>query len=305
MSNDGGDNQQPRLRAAGAIAGIGSGSTKVAVGHGFDTVKTRLQCSPPGTYSGAIDCLLKTLRNESLRGLYKGASPPAAGQALVDSVLLGSLHNYRHILFGLGMTEAAPGAPEERRLTLSAHGISGMFAGLTSAGLSTPLEHIKVRLQLQLQSSASQREFKGPLNCARKIIRAHGFFDLWRGFTASLVFRANYFWMFMPIEGFRRTFAKMRGTPLEVNKTLSDFLSGGLGSLVFWVMAIPADNIKNRMYASPLRLNPRPTFLSVSRSIYSTSGAGGFFTGLAPTLVRSFPVNACAYFVWEGLMKNF
>ena len=30
----------------------------------FDTIKTRLQCSPPGTYRGAIDCLLKTVRNE-------------------------------------------------------------------------------------------------------------------------------------------------------------------------------------------------------------------------------------------------
>jgi solute carrier family 25 (mitochondrial carnitine/acylcarnitine transporter), member 20/29 len=60
MSND----SSSHVRLVGAFAGIGSGLTKVAVGHGFDTVKTRLQCSPPGTYRGAIDCLVKTVRNE-------------------------------------------------------------------------------------------------------------------------------------------------------------------------------------------------------------------------------------------------
>lgn len=39
-----------------------------ALGHRFDTVKTRLQCSPPGTYRGAIDCLVKIVKNEARYG---------------------------------------------------------------------------------------------------------------------------------------------------------------------------------------------------------------------------------------------
>lgn len=30
----------------------------------FDTVKTRMQCSPPGTYGGAVDVLRKIIRKE-------------------------------------------------------------------------------------------------------------------------------------------------------------------------------------------------------------------------------------------------
>lgn len=30
----------------------------------FDTVKTRIQCATPGTYSGAFDVLFKIVRNE-------------------------------------------------------------------------------------------------------------------------------------------------------------------------------------------------------------------------------------------------
>ena len=96
----------------------------------FDTVKTRLQCSPAGTYKGAIDCLLRTVRNEGILALYKGATPPAVGWTAIDSVLLGSLHNYRLFLMRQGMTEPVSGS-EKRRLTIPAHGLAGLFAGWT------------------------------------------------------------------------------------------------------------------------------------------------------------------------------
>ena len=66
-----------------------------------------------------------------------------------------------------------------------------------------------------------------------------------------------------------RHFSRLRGTPFEVNQSavqivqtfytnnasnkistgLANFLSGGLASFVYWVMAIPADNVKK--YARP------------------------------------------------------
>ena len=61
----------------------------------FDTIKLRLQCSPPGTFKGPLDCLLRTIRTEGPRALYKGASPPAVGWIMSDALLLGSMHNYR------------------------------------------------------------------------------------------------------------------------------------------------------------------------------------------------------------------
>jgi solute carrier family 25 (mitochondrial carnitine/acylcarnitine transporter), member 20/29 len=62
--------------------------------------------------------------------LYKGATPPAVGWAAIDSLLMGSLHNYRLFLLRHGMTESTPetGSP---RLTLAAHGVAGFLAGLT------------------------------------------------------------------------------------------------------------------------------------------------------------------------------
>ncbi|CAG8718870.1 11818_t:CDS:2, partial [Ambispora leptoticha] len=61
-------------RIRGFLAGVVSGVTKLCVGHPFDTIK------------------------EGLRALYKGATPPLVGWAFMDSIMLGSFHNYRLLL---------------------------------------------------------------------------------------------------------------------------------------------------------------------------------------------------------------
>ncbi|KAF8971409.1 mitochondrial carrier domain-containing protein [Flammula alnicola] len=279
----------------------------------FDTVKTRMQCSPPGTYRGAFDVLGKVIKNEGIFALYKGATPPAVGWAAIDSVLLGSLHNYRLFLLRNGMTEISPsGTP---RLTLFAHGVAGLFAGWTSALIATPIELLKVKLQLQAQKSVSDRRFKGPIDCAHQIIRVQGIGGLWSGFTGSLAFRSNFFWMFLSVEALMRGFSGLAGTRYEISTGSANFLSGGLASFVYWAMAIPFDNIKNRMMAHPYPLPypasatstkstlTRPSFIYIARHIYVRDGPAGFFRGLGPCFLRAFPVNASALFVYEGMMR--
>lgn len=48
----------------------------------------------------------------------------------------------------------------------------------------------------------------------------------------------------------------------------------------------------------------RPSFILTVRHIYSNQGVPGFFRGLGPCILRAFPVNACAFFVYEGLMRG-
>ncbi|KAH0590850.1 hypothetical protein H2248_000969 [Termitomyces sp. 'cryptogamus'] len=269
-----------------------------------------MQCSPSGTYGGALDVFSKIIRNEGPLALYKGATPPAVGWAAIDSLLLGSLHNYRLFLVRHGMTETTPtlGVP---RLTLIGHGIAGLFAGWTSTLIATPVELLKVKLQLQSQRSVAERQFKGPIDCARQIIRAQGLLGMWSGFTGSLAFRSNFFWMFLSFEAFMRGFSRLAGTPYEISTGAANFISGGLGAFAFWGMAIPADNIKNRMMSHPVphphshssTVAGGPSFILTARHIYSSHGITGFFRGLGPCLLRAFPVNACAFFVYEGTMR--
>ena len=47
----------------------------------------------------------------------------------------------------------------------------------------------------------------------------------------------------------------------------------------------------------------KPTFIGTARQIFAQGGYRGFFRGLGPTLLRAFPVNASALWVYEGLMR--
>ncbi|KAH6917486.1 mitochondrial carrier domain-containing protein [Coprinopsis sp. MPI-PUGE-AT-0042] len=275
-----------------------------------------MQCAHPGTYRGAVDVLKQIVRNEGVLALYKGATPPAVGWAAIDSVLLGSLHNYRLLLLQNGMSEPNPGSGNPR-LTLLGHGVAGLFAGCTSAVIATPVELLKVKLQLQAQKRIAERRFTGPVHCMREIVRAQGPLGLWSGFSGTVASRVNFFWMFFSFEAFMRGFGKLNGTRFEesaqVSTGLANFLSGGLGAFSYWIMAIPADNVKNRMMAYPypdsyptpgstLRI---PTFSQTAKKIFIQDGYAGFFRGLGPCLLRAFPVNASALFVYEGLMRIF
>jgi len=92
--------------------------------------------------------------------LTQGATPPAVGWTAIDSVLLGSLHNYRlHLRHYPVFNESIPTADVAGRLSLLGHGVAGLGAGLTryplhqfchvcylnstSAFVATPIELVK------------------------------------------------------------------------------------------------------------------------------------------------------------------
>ncbi|CEL52255.1 hypothetical protein RSOLAG1IB_00795 [Rhizoctonia solani AG-1 IB] len=137
------------IRIAGAVAGVGSGLTKAG-------------CRWPWFRYNQNQI---AVRNESPLALYKGALPPAVAWGASDSLLLGSLHNYRLFLIRHGVTEPIPGSsdPNAKRLTLFGHWLAGLGAGWTGTILAHPMETLKVKLQMQTQRDVKDRQYKGYL----------------------------------------------------------------------------------------------------------------------------------------------
>lgn len=301
----------------GFVGGLASGLTKVAVGQPFDLIKVRMQCSPLGMYRGPLDCVTQVVRKESILSLYKGSSPPAVGWALADSVLMGSLHTYRLTLsrwYGYGEGTG-------KRLPTHLHALAGLGAGWTNSLVMTPIELIKARLQMQLHrttihipgqthAEAVKREFTGPIDCARQTIRHSGVRGLWHSLPATLIFRSNFAVMFGGYDFFQRQFERLNGTPYELSSWIATFLSGGLAAEFFWLAALPADTVKNRMMADSL-YNPR--YANIKQSFLSVWNEQGpqvslfcrirsFYKGTSVALLRAFPTNAAALLAFETAM---
>ncbi|CAG8446573.1 11150_t:CDS:10 [Ambispora gerdemannii] len=277
-------------RIRGFLAGVTSGVTKLCVGHPFDTIKVRLQTSGlDGRFRGPIHCLTTTIqKEEGLRALYKGATPPLIGWVFMDSILLGSLHNYRLLLQKNDPTV---------KLTIPQNALAGLGAGLTVSFVATPVEHIKARLQVQYD--APTKLYNGPIDCARKIIRNNGIFGLWKGLTETLLFRSWFAVWWGTYELYSNWLREMKFNEGTVN-----FIAGGLGATTFWCCSFPFDVVKNRIMTQPdVKLVRFPNMLSCARHLYQTEGYSGFYRGFAPCLLRSFPTNASAILAFETTMR--
>ena len=53
------------------VSGGFGGVSCVLVGHPFDLTKTRLQTAAPGSYTGAVDVVRKTIAKDGIRGWVK------------------------------------------------------------------------------------------------------------------------------------------------------------------------------------------------------------------------------------------
>ncbi|KAJ1758238.1 hypothetical protein LPJ77_003831 [Coemansia sp. RSA 2523] len=283
-----------RDRMAGFGAGLASGATKLLVGHPFDTVKIRCQIEGGhGRFRGPLDCLASTVRNEGARALYKGASIPLVGWAAMDAVQLGSLSNYRLLL---------QGGNKNHELSHFQHGLAGLGAGWTVAMVASPVEIIKMRLQMQYAGGAA-RQYRGPADVARHLIRTYGAFGLWHGLPATLAQRSFFFFLWGSYDVYSKWLRTLHmprsGRPPP--EKLVNFMAGGMAANTFWTLCYPVDVVKNRYMTQP---DPSAIpFRRMFAHVFRTEGLSGFFRGFVPSFIRSFPTNASAIFVWESTVR--
>ncbi|CAD6571978.1 MAG: hypothetical protein TREMPRED_000428 [Tremellales sp. Tagirdzhanova-0007] len=322
------DRNESRIRAEGVspahnpfigfAAGLFSGWTKLVVGHPFDTIKTRLQCSPESVYGGAWHCLKTTVQTEGFRALYKGALVPAISWGINDSILMGSLHNYRALLSSHGFAERVPGSSAMRndaqRLSILGHSVAGSFAGWTIALFAHPVELIKCKLQLQLvRPGEYSGQFSGPIDVVRQTYLGQGPTGMWKGLGASFMSRTCLAVMFGCFEVFNRLFSNWDGTRWEMSTTTANFLAGGLSSCMFWSVALPLDTVKNPDSVTQPRYSGvfdayrqtwrDPVDPRKSLSWNHLARFRNFYRGFVPVVLRAFPTNAAALTIWEGVMR--
>ncbi|KAI0143888.1 mitochondrial carrier [Hypoxylon sp. NC0597] len=309
----------------GFVAGVFSGIAKLAVGHPFDTVKVRLQTTDSTRFSGPLQCVLQTIRNEGVRGLYKGATPPLVGWMFMDSVMLGSLTVYRRLLaehvFYKQLTPHSPSIPPsvkpEKEGPISAishaaahlpsygHGLAGIMAGCTVSFIAAPVEHVKARLQTQYSAKKSERLYSGPLDCVRKIYVAHGVRGVYKGLAATLLFRSFFFFWW----GSYDIFSRILRDRTSLSAPAINFWAGGLSAQVFWITSYPSDVVKQRVMTDPMggKLNdgtPRfKNWWQAAQAVYKEGGPKGYWRGFLPCFLRAFPANAMALMAFEGVMR--
>ncbi|XP_068692049.1 mitochondrial substrate carrier family protein S-like isoform X2 [Montipora capricornis] len=122
----------------GLGVGVLYGTTSVAVGHPFDTIKTKMQAQQGFEHEGMIRSFARTVKTQGIRGLYKGCIPPLWGSGIYRSTQFAVFEALYTYFNGFGRREIPlTGGLQVRVL------IGGAAASTARAIIETPLELAK------------------------------------------------------------------------------------------------------------------------------------------------------------------
>lgn len=280
-----------RRTAKDITAGTISGIAQVLVGQPFDITKVRLQTSP--AHSTALQVIRNLVKNEGILAFYKGTWAPLVGIGACVSCQFGvneAMKRYFHKKNG----------GEDRHLSLSQYYVCGAVSGSANAFLATPIEHVRIRLQLQTKSSAVS-EYRGSLDCFKKLLKQG---VLMRGLSATMLRTSHGFGVyFLTYEALTNAQMK-KGIRREDIPTWKVCLFGAFSGALFWATTYPFDVIKSVMQSDRLHTPVHGNnFLQVARAIYVNRGLPAFMKGFAPTMFRSLPVNGATFATFEVAMR--
>ncbi|RMD40420.1 hypothetical protein DV735_g4721, partial [Chaetothyriales sp. CBS 134920] len=277
------------------VAGGAGGVCAVIVGHPFDLVKVRLQTAEKGVYSGALDCVRKTIAREGARrGLYAGVSAPLVGVTPMFAVSFWGYGVGKQLVEKVSTVEVKNGVPQ---YTIGQISAAGFFSAIPMTLITAPFERVKVLLQIQGQKElkpGEQPKYKNGLDVVRQLYAEGGIRSVFRGSAMTLARdgpgSAAYFAVYESV--------KRALSPKDADGNSTGELSlgavmtaGGAAGIAMWIPVFPVDTVKSRLQSA----EGNPTLTGTVRQLYKAGGIKAFFPGFGPALARAVPANAATF----------
>jgi len=250
-------------------------------------VRLQTQSSTNPLYKGTWDCVTKTVRNEGFTALYKGMGAPLLAVAPIFAISF----------MGNGLGKKIQQTNPDEALGPEKLAIAGALSGLMTVVIMAPGERIKCLLQVQ-QAQTGPPKYSGPVDVVRSLYREGGLKSIFKGsgataardVPASAAYFASYELIQRHLQGPDRR-------ELSVGSTL---FAGGMAGIFNWLVAIPADVVKNRLQAAP-----EGTYsgaMDVLGKLLRLEGPLALYKGAVPVLLRAFPANAACFMGYEAAM---
>lgn len=208
---------------SGAMAGMASGIVTCPL----DVIKTKLQAQgsfshadfhgsprPSAVYQGLIGTARTIIRQDGLRGMYRGLGPMLLGYLPTWAVYMAVYDSSREYFY-------AHGYDVKERDKWLARIYASVAAGACSTLATNPIWVIKTRLMSQVSRTASDGartpwHYSSTLDAARKMYRAEGMAAFYSGLAPALLGLTHVAIQFPLYEYF-----KMKFTGLEMGATPS------------------------------------------------------------------------------------
>lgn len=199
--------------------------------------------------------------------------------------------NYAKRAFEARNASASPTSSPS--LSYTQYYAAGAFAGLSNTLLSSPIEHIRIRLQTQPHGQG--RLYTGPIDCVRKLSAHEGVLKgVYRGTAVTWLREAQAYGVwFTSFEWMMNADARRNGVERREVPTWKVAFYGGLAGEALWLSSYPFDVVKSKMQSDGFGKDQKYSGMrDCFAKVYRAEGMRGFWKGLGPTLLRAMPVSA-------------
>ena len=275
--------------AVSVIAGSCAGVASTLACHPLDTLRTRMQTSKAGAYSGTADCLRTTLRTEGWRALYRGLSGPLAAQAVYKSVIF-TTNDAMHALL--------KGVSKRSTLTPGETALSGLVSGAVNAFVVTPVELVRNNLMADTRG-----RFKGAASVVGYTLANDGAAGLWRGLGATVL--RDGLGMALYFLSFHECKKRLGGAFPGLTPFAEALLAGSMAGTGYWLVALPLDPLKSLLQnaGQPGNEAARRTALGELRLLLRDKGFLGLFSGWPVAFGRGIPGAAITLTVYDSVSR--
>lgn len=289
-----------RIAISGALAGFLSGIVVCPL----DVTKTRLQAqglhgAENKYYKGILGTMNTILKDEGVRGLYKGLVP----------ILLGYFPTWT-IYFSVYEFSKRHYPQWFPHSDFISHSCSAITAGIASTTMTNPIWVVKTRLMLQSNREPHSTQYKGTIDAFRSIWNQEGIRTLYTGLVPSLLGLAHVAIHFPVYEKLK---VRFNCYSLKENDPTHSYelrlpnliMASSISKMIASSLTYPHEILRTRMQLRPstksinLPIEVQKKIVPLIKATYKNEGMRGFYSGFTANLLRTVPASAITLVSFE------
>lgn len=196
------------------------------------------------------------------------------------------------------------------KLNANETALCGGFAGLTTRMAISPLDVVKIRLQVQPEPYTikgmlnskfrGNMKYSGVLQAFQAIVKEEGVRGLFKGNVAAeylyVTYGASQFYAYYYLDSYMKK-------QNQITPALKPFISGMLAGSFATATTYPLDLLRTR-FAMQGNTRVYNSIAHAVSDIYEKEGIRGFYRGLGPSITQIMPYMGLMFFSYEGLCST-
>lgn len=283
------------------VAGVSAGVTSTLCLHPLDLLKIRFavndgQLLTRPNYKGLGNAVSTILREEGIRGLYRGVTPNCWGA--------GASWGF-YFLFYNAIKACMLEDNTKKTLGPGSHMLAAAEAGIVTLFLTNPIWVVKTRMCLQYSTASGlppSKHYTGMVDALSKVYRHEGIPGMYKGLVPGMLGVSHGALQFMAYEEMKKHYISFYNLPIDDKLGTVQYLTfAALSKLFAASVTYPYQVVRARLQD---QYKEYSGLLEVIKRTWRYEGFKGFYKGIVPNLLKVTPATAITFVVYEK-MSNY